>query len=489
MASGSRLKGLTALAIIAAVVVVSVLILAAADTFLSVWERLDRASPWLGKGFLVALAAAALFTAWTVWQLLRPTRKNTQPEAPPSAEVLQQRIEDQARRGVDVTASKRELEQLERRGGENTIYIAMFGEASSGKSSLINALLPDADAATGVRTGTTIDVQYHDWQPDDGPSLRLADLPGFGQSGADDLTRVARDEALRAHLVVYVCDGDLSRGQYREIEQLAEFDKPLVIALNKSDRLTAEELGIVEARIHEHLESVAALAVVPVSSGGLEEVITEDAEGQRQRVERPRPSDTSALAKRIERILGSKSAELMEAQRNAGLRLAHVKLADATRQYRRQAADTLVERYARRAVVGALAAVTPGTDIVIQGALAASLMRELCALYDVPFKELDVDRFLELAGGRIGRVSSIVMAVAGNALKAFPGVGTLAGGAVHAVAYGLIFDSLGRAVANCLDEQSQFNTEQVLEQLEGQLEQNLAARAQRLARLALSRRP
>jgi hypothetical protein len=48
--------------------------------------------------------------------------------------------------------------------------------------------------------------------------------------------------------------------------------------------------------------------------------------------------------------------------------------------------------------------------------------------------------------------SSIVLAVAGNALKAFPGLGTLGGGVLHAFAYALIFDSMGRALAASLAE-------------------------------------
>ena len=46
-----------------------------------------------------------------------------------------------------------------------------------------------------------------------------------------------------------------------------------------------------------------------------------------------------------------------------------------------------------------------------------------------------------------------MLAIAGNALKAFPGLGTLGGGVLHAIAYGLVFDSLGRAVASTLRDQ------------------------------------
>ena len=49
-------------------------------------------------------------------------------------------------------------------------------------------------------------------------------------------------------------------------------------------------------------------------------------------------------------------------------------------------------------------------------------------------------------------MTALTLAIAGNAFKAFPGVGTISGGVIHAVAYGMIFDSLGRAAAETMGE-------------------------------------
>ena len=57
----------------------------------------------------------------------------------------------------------------------------------------------------------------------------------------------------------------------------------------------------------------------------------------------------------------------------------------------------------------------------------------------------------------------MVVAVIGNGLKAFPGLGTLSGGALHAIAYGLLFDRLGHALLESL-EQAQLSTKPVLNQ-------------------------
>jgi len=143
--------------------------------------------------------------------------------------------------------------------------------------------------------------------------------------------------------------------------------------------------------------------------------------------------------------------ELMEQLRDtAVLLLASEKLEQARDEHREKKANELVQSYSRRAVVGALAAVAPGSDIIIQGLLATRLIQALCKLYDIPAKEVEIDSFLRLAGGKVKKMTAITLAITGNALKAFPGVGTLTGGLVHAVAYGMIFESLGRAAADTL---------------------------------------
>ena len=130
----------------------------------------------------------------------------------------------------------------------------------------------------------------------------------------------------------------------------------------------------------------------------------------------------------------------------------HERTSAAELQSRAERAERIVRRYAYRAVVGAMAAVAPGSDLVIQGALAAALTRELAALYGVKVNEVQVEDFVRQAKLNLRTSGSIALAVAGNALKAFPGLGTLGGGVLHAFAYALIFDSMGRALAASLAE-------------------------------------
>ena len=92
-------------------------------------------------------------------------------------------------------------------------------------------------------------------------------------------------------------------------------------------------------------------------------------------------------------------------------------------------------------------AVAPGSDILIQGALGTGLVRELARIHGVPVRELDVEALVSRLGLTVRNTTAIVLAIAGNALKAFPGLGTLGGGMLHAIAYGLVFDSVGATTA------------------------------------------
>ncbi len=120
--------------------------------------------------------------------------------------------------------------------------------------------------------------------------------------------------------------------------------------------------------------------------------------------------------------------------------------------------------------------------------MATALIREMCALYDAPVRDLDTKAFLDEAQKRVGKAIPVVLAVAGNALKAFPGLGTVAGGFTHAVAYGLIFDALGKSLARTLNEGHGFNPGTAGTHFEDSLSHDLETRTKSIAKLVLATR-
>ena len=477
-----RVRLLLFVAVLLVAVVTLFLLLLATDTAMSVWQRLSLAPVWLQVAYGLSLVLISSAALWLSWRWLKPADKKTISEVSILDSFgLQEKVVESASEGVDVSSAVSEIREQQQRKQSGEVYIAIFGEISSGKSSLVKALLPKADIESDPRGGTTQDIDHYRWQARSGDSVVIADLPGFNL----DSNPLILEEARRAHLVVFLCDSDITRSQMEQLEKLLSIDKPLIVALNKVDRFTASEARSIADNISQRI-NVASEDVVFIQTGGHEDVIRLLSDGAEEAVTRKRAQDIEPLRKALQRKLDANQALMEQLRDTAVLLLASEKLEQARDQHREQQADELVQVYSKRAVVGALAAVAPGSDLIIQGLLATRLIQALCKLYGVSVKEVEVDSFLRLAGGRVKKVTAITLAITGNALKAFPGIGTLTGGLIHAVAYGMIFDSLGRAAAQTLASRGELRPYPAAEAFEEILNENLEAGAIRFAKLALA---
>lgn len=464
--------------------VVLAILVFAVNQLLTLQIALESRAGWqrfFWWGLVGAIVLAVVLLSWR-FLLGAKTRVAGQdgPKAPDEASLRRQ-ISAWEERGLDVSEAREELEELDRRRVGETVRVAVFGEISTGKSSLIRALVPNAEVATGVIGGTTHELTSYLWQSPAGDRLELTDCPGFNQADSAE-NRLAREEAQRAHLVLFVSQGDLTRAEWQAVELLQSLDKPLVLALNKIDRYSRQEQRQLQARIAERLP--ASTDLVPVSAGGQQERIRRLADGSETVEMVERPPDLRQLRRALQAALDRHGARLGQQRDNAVFLLTASKLHQAVSEQRQDAADALVERYARRAVFGALAAVAPGSDLVIQGALISSLVRELAALYDVPVREVNVEQLVALLRKRGGAAIPLMFGLAGNAFKAFPGVGTLAGGLVHGVAYGLLFRAIGQALVQTLNEQGELQPDLAARHFEEVLSGDLGSHARALARLA-----
>ena len=453
------------------------------ETVLSVWQRLADAPLWLQIAYTAFLGAFILAALLLSWKWLRPRKRESRPPDGHLTETdLHADLAASAGAGVDVGDALNELHEQRRRKAAGEIHIALFGEVSTGKSSLVRAMLPEADAPVDARAGSTTAIRHYHWRASSGDTVVIADLPGFNLEDSPEIL----EEARRAHLVVFLCDADLTASQQAQLAVLQQLGKPLLLALNKMDRYSDNERQSLLDRMAERT-GLAPEDIVTVQTGGREEIIRQLADGSEKQESRSRPADIVELVGAIQRHLDN-DRSLMESLRDtAVLQLASEKLAVARDKHREQQADELVGKYSKRAVVGALAAVAPGSDLVIQGVLATRLIQELCTLYGVSVKEVQIESFLKLAGGKIRKMSALTLAIAGNALKAFPGIGTLTGGMLHAVAYGMIFDSLGRAAAQTLASRGELRPYPAAAAFEELLSENLESGAEHFARLALTR--
>lgn len=459
------------------------LLFAAAERALALAQRFLDLPTWLQwtlGGVLLMFAAAGLSVMW--W-LLRPRRKR-RPVPAPDRGSLEQRIGQLQDRGANTGVLSAELGELDRRRASARVYVALFGEISTGKSSLIRALAPHAQIASDARGGTTHVVAHYDGALPDGRTLVLADVPGSREAGGEVHETLAREEALRAHAVIYLCAGDLNRGQADELRWLADFGKPLLLLLNKVDQWTPVERDQLLTRLRQHARGIAS-AVIAISAGGSERYQRRLADGRTESVERQRQPSIDPLLQALGRLTAPGPEKLENLRENAVLAGLHQRTGTLEASTRAQEAERIVRKYARRAIVGAIAAVAPGSDLVIQGVLATGLTRALAKLYGVKVSDVQIEDFVQQARLTLRTGSSIVLAIAGNAMKAFPGLGTLGGGVLHAFAYALIFDSMGRALAASLAERHSLDQHDAGDRLKALLADAGSGRLRQLASLTL----
>lgn len=486
------LRLLAAVALSIGLALTLLLFLYVTDLALGVWARLEAAPPLfvvVYSGALLALAGGATWLIWRLWRRPRGRAAATRGSArgPLSRAVLEARIQSAEAQGDDVSGARLELRELAARRESGALYIALFGEVSAGKSSLIQALLPEARPGIGPRAGTTRAPRRYAWEAPNGTSVLLTDLPGVnGPDGV--LEETAREEAQRAHLVLYLTEGDLTRRQYAEIETLAALAKPMVLVLNKMDYYRDPELEVLQQRLAERVQRFGDIRIVAISAGGRREVVKIRPDGSEEIAIEEVPARIEPLLSALQRFLRGDWNAIDKRRDDAVHALAAAKLDAAVASQRQQRAEAIIREHTRNAVIGALVAVSPGSDLVIQGYLGIALVRALCENYGLSVSELDIARFLKLAQARVRKSLPLILAVAGNAFKAFPGVGTLAGGVLHAVGYGLIFESLGHAVAEGLASQGDLTAPPTLRRLEEGLREDLEVRAKRLVQLVIAAR-
>ncbi|MCK5902328.1 MAG: 50S ribosome-binding GTPase [Cocleimonas sp.] len=492
-----KFRRLLAIGMVVATFLLLLFIFFAAQSVFEIWEQLQGLSDVFFYGYLTIIAAVLFSSGWVIVKLLRPSKdkEDALKEEKVTQDTVIKELEHAEKTGMDTSELQREIEVLKERKESGSIYVSIFGNVSTGKSSIIKTLLPNADVLTDVRGGSTQEIKEYTWTSRSGDHLILTDLPGRSEAEGY-LDEVVHDEAVRSQVVIYVTDSDLTRSQFNDILTLRSYGKPMIVALNKSDRFSDEEQKLLKERFEQQFKkeeqeaqkSKRNLQLVFIKSGGTEEIIRIYPDGREVPVLRPRQADVAALANALQEEIDAQSS-VLETLRDASVFvLVKQKLDHEKVEFRQQKAEGIIRSSTRKAVLGALASVSPGTDLIIQGVLGTQMVKQLCDLYDVPIRKLDIDKFFDFSQGQVKKSVPILLAVAGNGMKAFPGVGTVTGGLTHAVAYGMIFDALGKAVAKTLEERGQLRAAPAAITFKEMLSENLETRAKLFTKLVFDNR-
>ncbi len=135
-----RLILIAALAVVAAALLW--LVLGVLHTALTLWQDL-RTLPGWAQAIVAALFVAALSgLAWAAMWLLGPRKRNAVVVTPPTRGEIELRIDALKQRSAETVGLEAELAEFDRRARTEQLYVAVFGEISAGKSSVIRARSP-----------------------------------------------------------------------------------------------------------------------------------------------------------------------------------------------------------------------------------------------------------------------------------------------------------------------------------------------------------
>lgn len=205
------------------------------------------------------------------------------------------------------------LAEMQEKLTTGRIEIVVFGEISTGKSALINALIGREVTSVDVQGGWTREVWGATW---DGCGYRvpgleqsevvLVDTPGINEVQGTDRRQIAEDAARRADLLLFVTDSDLNEVEYAALLELAAVQKPMLVVLNKRDLYSAAD----RQRLLAVLRSERLLGMVPAedfvwtaAQPRPAEFIWEQADGSERTEWREPPADVTDLKARIIEIL------------------------------------------------------------------------------------------------------------------------------------------------------------------------------------------
>lgn len=140
------------------------------------------------------------------------------------------------------------------------MVIALAGRPNVGKSSLFNRFVRRRRSIVWDRPGVTRDLIRGDWKIDDDRKAEVWDLAGVGKPGISiaDLPIEARK---KIDLVLLVIDGSepLTAEDLDCIRELRKLSKPVVVAVNKSDKSSFQDYS-------EEIRRYFSRSCIPISA-------------------------------------------------------------------------------------------------------------------------------------------------------------------------------------------------------------------------------
>lgn len=326
---------------------------------------------------------------------------------------------------AELAEDYRQLNAMQDKLRNGDLHIAVFGKVSAGKSSLLNALMGDAVFSVSPLHGETRHSELKHWQTRETGGVHLIDTPGINELDGESRERMAHEVASRSDLVIFVTDSDLTRTEIEAIRKVAATHRPILLALNKSDRYSDEDLQSLLAALRAHVhglvkaEHVVAVAADPSAI----KVIRTDASGHEQvSMERPQASIES-LVDIIWQVLEAegKTLSALNASLFAG-RLSD-EVSERMIAARRDIATRVTRTYSLYKGLAVAVNPVPVADLLAAASLDVALVMRLSDVYGLSLTRREGSRLLLTIAAQMVALMGAVWGVhlASSALKGLTG--------------------------------------------------------------------
>ena len=247
------------------------------------------------------------------------------------------------------------------RGHEKTVLL--LGNVNVGKTTLFNHLCGKRLKVANY-PGTSVSVGRGTFS-EAGVNYRLIDTPGIDELDGEERERLARSISRRSDVTLMICEGDLTESEFESLRQLCSAQRTALLVLNKSDRYTGDELGLLLGRLRQRCRDLLAPdQVVSASADPRQEtVIHVDPSGAERETSRQPPPDIAQLRDRLWSLLEKEGQTL--AALNAAIFASELDEKVATRivTARKTVADGIIRKYCL--AKGVLVALNPVTPLLV----------------------------------------------------------------------------------------------------------------------------
>jgi small GTP-binding protein len=337
------------------------------------------------------------------------------------------------------------------------LHIAAYGRVSTGKSSLLNALIGEERFAVSPLHGETRQSAIEPWSEIEAGGVFLIDTPGLDEAGGEAREEMAKEVARRSDLVIFVLDSDITDSERRALKTLVGQGRPVVVALNKCDLYSESEIAeLVESIRRKTDRLVKAEDVITVSAQPRPQaVIVRASDGTETETSRERAPDIAQLRLRLWEIFESEGKTL--AALNASLFAADLSDQVGRRilNARRELGDRLVRSYCIAKGVAVAFNPVPVAYLFAAAFIDIGMIMHLSRVYDLPLSRNEAGSLVQVIAAEAAALMGTVWALhfVSSALK----VGTLGlstiltAGAQGAIAYYSTY-LVGRVAAEYLAE-------------------------------------